>query len=115
MSAPFSVFLQQRHAAKTAGIAILRKIFKTHEFPQGVTTKKLYELASAEPAPPGFQPYPLSPPILKLPKNPKKTKKAVFTPKDFYPPRPDHPIRSVAYVSCPRTHLLPISSHHLDS
>jgi len=75
-------FLRQRADALSAGIAIVRKILNTHSFPEGFTTKQIYELAQDYPAPPKFEP---------------------FVPSMRYHgmvpvPRPDHPVRSIRLV-----------------
>ncbi|KAF8970236.1 hypothetical protein BDZ97DRAFT_1914915 [Flammula alnicola] len=102
-------FLRQRVTAQAAGISIVRNILKREEFPNGFTTKQLYRLAVKEPAPQGFEPYPLAPPT--QPAQPKRSSKGKNTRKpvvggvsDVYPPHPDHPIRSVKFL---KAHILP--------
>jgi hypothetical protein len=100
MASRFSVFVHQRATAKSLGIAIVRDIFRKHQFPEGVSTKQLYKLALQEPAPPDFQPFPLKRPVFR-PLKPTKSKKKVVLPDPdlLYPPNPEHPIRSMRYAT----------------
>ena len=77
MSVLVSYAVSQKASALSAGIAIVRKILNDHQFPNGVTTKRLYELSKSYPPPPNFKPMEDPGP-------------GVTT-----APRPDHPIRSV--------------------
>ncbi|KAF8908636.1 hypothetical protein CPB84DRAFT_1744250 [Gymnopilus junonius] len=90
-------FIAQRYKAQSAGIAIVRRILARESFPEGFTTSELYKLASQEPAPADFEPYPLKRP----PPPPPLTKKQKYqqpTPPRSYPENPDHPIRSVRFL-----------------
>ena len=79
-------FLRQRADALSAGIAIVRKILRNHSFPEGFTTKQIYELAQDYPAPPNFKPFVAS-----------------MRYHGVLPvPRPDHPVRSIRLVPQPK-------------
>ncbi|KAF9482720.1 hypothetical protein BDN70DRAFT_874741 [Pholiota conissans] len=100
MASAVPKFIQQRCAARAAGIDIVRNIFRTQQFPDGVSTKQLYKLAVQEPAPPGFEPYPLPrPPARAVPKT-RHGKSKIIVPeaRDLYPSHPDHPIRSIRFL-----------------
>lgn len=99
MAAVVNKFIQQRASAKSAGIAIIRNIFKTKQFPEGVTTKELYQLAVKEPAPADFEPYPLPPTVRRAKMVPKKIRHIPQESLDTYPPNPAHPIRSITYAA----------------
>jgi len=78
-------FLQQRAAALSAGVALVRQILKENSFPNGFTTKQLYGLAQNYPPPTDFPPFVTS--TLTAKKGP-----AV--------PRPEHPVRSIRSGHC---------------
>ena len=101
MAAVVNKFIQQRSSAKSAGISIIRHILKTKQFPEGVTTKQLYQLAVQEPAPPGFEAYPLPPTVRRAKTVPKKIRHVPQEMLDSYPPNPAHPIRS---MTCAPSH-----------
>lgn len=85
MATPVNAYVRQRASALSAGITIVRKIIAENSFPQGFTTKQIYELAQKHPAPKDYGPYKAPMPYLPRGQTPV--------------PRPDHPIRSITYVS----------------
>ncbi|KAF9041252.1 hypothetical protein BJ165DRAFT_1406219 [Panaeolus papilionaceus] len=98
----FSPLLKHKASAVSAGVNIVRNVLKQdafkQAFPEGFTTKQLYQFAVKEPVPQGYEPYPFKPQKrLPTPKN----VKAVPEP---FPSRPDHPLRSIRFL---KTEILP--------
>ncbi|KAF9523277.1 hypothetical protein CPB83DRAFT_863156 [Crepidotus variabilis] len=90
MASAFNPYILQRAQSIASGITLVRKILAENSFPNGFTTKQLYELSQKYPAPPSFQPYKAPMPYLAKGASPV--------------PRPDHPIRSIKFL---KTQVLP--------
>ncbi|KAJ3514708.1 hypothetical protein NLJ89_g2219 [Agrocybe chaxingu] len=99
--------LRQRGRAISCGVALVRSILQRTSFPNGFTTKQLFDIAVQEPPPKDFPPYPLSLPSAKDVQKPSKKAKNAFKPiAPLYPTfRADHPIRSIKFL---KTEILPV-------
>lgn len=95
-------FLRQRSSALAEGIRIVRNVLDKNHFPEGFTTKQMFDLALREPVPAGFDPYPLAAKLLQNPtEKPPKDKYGPQKPTFTTPPYPEHPVRSISYVALP--------------